>query len=796
MNKILMRVLSVVLIVSLFLTSNLTVFAAAEEVYLSDLRLVYAESYDEAKEILSGTEFKDYKILNENLNEGTKKIGVWLAYKTTTDIEDAITDLAVMQMDGGYKEGNYQEMIQESYSDYLKMGQKYLTAITYFNEAYDADHFLARLAYRQLNFYTVKTVGIDKKYAPKFEGDLLGDAFYNGVDGAELATLFMEGNVHVLNNIRSLLSMGTSYNEDGKTYLEKVGEAAADLAADPEVDQNDSEKDYDALATMIAPTVIALKEMFQELSAYEAELNFEDQEVTDEELKYAEHKALANMTRAVPYLNGKTLYDFCLGYTLDKSDYSSLYPLVAALNEGQQAMTELACYYEVIRYSMSDYPEEYLEAELEKQEEIYGENPFNVYEGVDRTVFKGTFALTTDAYRADAYTEQNTLADAYFGGWKNTLVSVTGITAGACGIGFMIWGAFERKAENAAALAAKNEIMKTAADTYSSRLADAMNTAATTKLAAGSSVFEGNTLNGLMDDLMKHYFANDPTVNLGAMSFSDKFYHFQNAVRKETIVLEKISLDDIQAQNFSTHSDMAWEKVQNDIHAVTQNFDAKNSLDVANQVREATTTTQMATSTILYLYGGVMLLYTAISLGSTVINYYFPDYSDIPLSMVDMRETAYGDRYIKYDVVYEAEMREKGYAAGDLNAFKAQRWNALYYTKSYEAGKPLLADAFTVSGSNNKAKENYTPVHRFGEVVCYDLNKYNFKYDTGIYLSVKQSKYDKSAAADVPKVVGSILADGLWLLFGGIGVLIGVCGTMGTQSLLKKKNGKDADEKS
>ena len=76
MKKLLTRVLSLVLVVSLLLTSNVQVFAAAEEVYLSDLRLIYAESFSEAKDILSSTDFKDYKLLNENLNEGTKKIGV------------------------------------------------------------------------------------------------------------------------------------------------------------------------------------------------------------------------------------------------------------------------------------------------------------------------------------------------------------------------------------------------------------------------------------------------------------------------------------------------------------------------------------------------------------------------------------------------------------------------------------------------------------------------------------------------------------------------------------------------
>ena len=65
--------------------------------------------------------------------------------------------------------------------------------------------------------------------------------------------------------------------------------------------------------------------------------------------------------------------------------------------------------------------------------------------------------------------------------------------------------------------------------------------------------------------------------------------------------------------------------------------------------------------------------------------------------------------------------------------------------KSYEAGKPLLADEFVVSNTGNVPKNGYTPVHRFGEVICYDLNKYNFDYETSIYLSVKQSKNDKAA---------------------------------------------------
>ena len=222
MKKVYKSIISIILVISMLICAVVPGFAAeAEEEYICELRLIYAEDYEEALEILSEGEFSDYKLLNENLNEDSDEIGVWLAYKTTTDIDDAITDIAVMQMDGGYNIGNYQEMIKESFTEYLKMGENYLKAIEYFAEAYDAGDFMADAAFRQLNFYTVVSMGIPKDKIPDFEGERLGDIFYDGIDEEELATMFMQGNSYALKNIRSLLAMGVSYNEDGMHYLER-----------------------------------------------------------------------------------------------------------------------------------------------------------------------------------------------------------------------------------------------------------------------------------------------------------------------------------------------------------------------------------------------------------------------------------------------------------------------------------------------------------------------------------------------------------------------------------------------
>jgi hypothetical protein len=163
--------------------------------------------------------------------------------------------------------------------------------------------------------------------------------------------------------------------------------------------------------------------------------------------------------------------------------------------------------------------------------------------------------------------------------------------------------------------------------------------------------------------------------------------------------------------------------------------------------------------------------------------------------MVDLIDTPDGDRYIKYDVVYEVEPQADGtLIAADLNAFQANRWNAMYYTKSYEAGKPLLADEFVVSNTSNIPAEKYMPVHRFGEVVCYNLNKYNFNDDTSIYLCVKQSDKQKAAVADVPEIVGSVFSAGYYFLAGGVGIVAGVGGTIGAVEIIKRRKSKKNTE--
>ena len=763
MKNITKRIVSMMLTVCLLFLASVPVFAAEDEEYLSDLRLIYAEDYEEAEGILTDSELEGYKLFNANLNEGTGKTGVWLAYKTTTDIEDAITDISVMQMNGGYNEGNYQAMIQKSYQEYLEFGENYLTAIEYFNKGIDAGHYLSEIAHRQLNFYNVVTEGIDD--VPDFEGERLGDIFYDGIGANDLATMFMEGNVYALNNIRSLIAMGVSYNEDGKTYLENVADEAEKYNADKTIYDNE---DYNDIAAMIASTIVVFRDMFKELEAKEVDINWNDDEISDLEFEYMETKLMEEMLSEVDYLGGKTLYQFCLDYVLNQDDYSDLYPLVAALNDGQVAMTRVAHYYDVVRYSMTLSKSEEIEAELADMEEKYSETPFNVYTGVDRSIYHGTFALTSEAYRADAFTESG-LSASLFGGRNGTInkaMKIVGyVGAGIVGAGLALHG--YTKFSTSRALNAYNSI-------YTSKINE-FGFESIGYVQGYREPFDnvGDAVNQMFDNALLR--SNKNADDYAGYTLQQKLEYLEDY--------------------FLENEGAPYADVYSIVETKQSNFIGKNTeLDAACKKMESAHSFASSSMNFvygMYIVGGLMALSSAIKLGYEIYNYYHPTYDDIPTAMVDLIDTKDGDRYIKYDVVYEIEPQTDGsLIAADLNAFQANRWNALYFTKSYEAGKPLLADEFVISNNNNVPAEKYAPVHRFGEVVSYNLNKYNFNDDHTIYLSVKQSDNQKSAVADVPELVGSVFSAGYYFLAGGVGVALGVGGTIGTMEIIKRKKSK------
>lgn len=766
-----MKRLILIILTICILTSSFVVVHAddVQEQYLSDLRIIYADSYNDAVKTLKNTEFEDYKVLNINLNKDTGKTGVWLAYKTTTDVDDAITDLSVMQMSGGYRDGNYQEMLQQSFDEYVKMGEIYLDAISYFIDAYYAGSFFAECAYRQLNFYYDED-----------SGKTLGVLFEEGIGADALATMFLEGNSYALANIRSILAQGVSYNEDGKSFLEHVMMAVEEADGDP---SSLEDEEYDELALLISGSLQTYREMFKEYETIAPELNYDDDEVTDDELKHAETDAIASIFKDITYLSGQSLYDFCLEFELNEDDLSNIYPLIAAMNKGQIAMTKVGHFYDVVRYSFSVLPEEMMEEDLAELEAQYGENPFNIFTGVDRSIYDGTFALTSEAYRSDAASKESLLGYLLN---EDTVLRRSLETAGfSLGLGAVIFGKiYANYVKNGVETARQQaaEATRTAMEQFSSAITKREN------LLLDNLQFSGVNLDPDMAlEFMTTYdtYLKDAFAESGSLWFKGSPEQFAATPFHEKVMT---FVNYYRVQNVAPHhhnTAEAFGYLNDEVTIIQQNRFVGDHGPVAVK---ATYSGMQYLSSVMYIVGGVMMLASAISLLVSVISYYNPGYEDIPADMVNLLDTADGDRYIKYDAVTMIDMNDDGkYDPADLNAFDAKRWNALYYTKSYEAGKPLLAD-FKVSYDNNVAGENYLPVHRFGEEVCYDLNKYNFDSDSAnIYLSVKQSDEQKSAIADLPPVVGTMEQNGYIFVSAGCGLLVGAGMALGVQKIIEKK---------
>ena len=116
------RIISLLLLMAiLFVTLTVNVGAARQEEFISEVALIYEDSVKDAQKAIEGTEWKLYE---QDLNANADALfddGVYLIYKTTTDVEEAITDLRVMDMYGGYSSSDYEKQLESIRAQYLSM---------------------------------------------------------------------------------------------------------------------------------------------------------------------------------------------------------------------------------------------------------------------------------------------------------------------------------------------------------------------------------------------------------------------------------------------------------------------------------------------------------------------------------------------------------------------------------------------------------------------------------------------------------------------------------------------------
>ena len=672
--KFLKVLISVLLVVTMCMTMMMPASAGRVTYYLSDLKMAEADTADEAKKLLTD---EGFTILDKNLNPDGGK-AVYLGYKKSTNVDDAITDVKVMNMKGGFNISDYETIFEEAMDTYSTEINNLRIAANEFAENYRAGKREALNAYRQLNYYYVE----DDKGAKTYMGNYMLN-FPKTNEG--FADILLKGNTHILDNIRILLSMGVA---DGGDLIERITAATKDEAVYGKAQYFDDAKE-------LAGKIQNLKKMLTDAEAEIAEIEA-DTEMTQEE----KDASLVVPSYIVSLLGsfdlvlasipcGDTNYSEYFETTADV-DYTLLYPFIDSMTAGQRAMAVSGQVHSVLVYNAIEMSDEELEAELAETEENL--EPMSVYLGTDMNLLDGAVAVTSDAIREEAATGNSWFA------------CFTGNMAGDITISSLI--------------------------------------------GVGGVALASVSAHFLKNAIQKSTWTKTELAKL--------------AKYKDVIKSTDDSLDDIFAEEYV---DKCMKKMNN--------LNAKHQVSTSTYVLSG-----------LGLAAGVAMIVFSVYSIVQIVDKYNPKYTKIPSNMVDTVSTANGNRFINYNVV-NALYKDGDKTAekpGDTNGYDGVQWNAIYYTKSYEAGKCMTATGYFIDSADNFGK--YTPVAAFGTKKCYDLNSFNDNDSTEtIYVAFGNSNNKKSAETSVPTVIGSSFAYGAMAISGVAGMGLGMC----LMAIIKRK---------
>ena len=664
------RIIAMVLIVAmLFATMSITVSAAKTEEFISEVALVYEDSVEDAKKAIEGTE---WKLFEQDLNANADYMfdnGVYLIYKTTTNVEEAITDLRVMDMYGGYSTSNYEKQLEASRKEYMRAASYIRIATAEFRELYNAGDEMAKLAYRQMNYY--KDVG---------ETDMfMGDFLLNIPSDEALVTAMMEGNMLVVANLMTLLAIGISGGGNG-TLAERI-------AANYENKDAFNTATYYDIAAIFMDDFRELAAIVRRYNALADQYDLTDESMSEEECDFLLSYASVAMALEEISYGEETLKDFIIKDNLTVQD---ICPIIGAFTEGQLALADIGVLTTVLQHNTLKPTDDMYKLLAEIEKELTDENGdltiIDVYVGVDRSIFNGDFAFTTAAERQQALT-----------GYEWTLNG-------------------------------------TSSNTSSQRME---------KLAAYL------LLSGAVVTVVPYFVGKIFVMIAAPIATSGKLVAAYTA--SESLLID-----------------------------IAYFFCGGKAYGTAG-------------ASLGFLAVGIGLVVAGFGAAafSSLYGYYNPDYLTIPDTMIDVRETDLGDKYIKYTAAKVYNDKEGRNA--DLNAYQGKEWNALYYTKDANAGNCLTPN-FVFSDSSSAVARRHQGVSMFGETNAFNLNSHVFNKDAkGAYLTVRYSN-TKKAAADVPTVVGSMFATGaLYMVTVLAGAGVGTGAVLLTQKAAKK-DGKEETE--
>ena len=737
LKKTLSAVISVILALALCIGTCSSAFAASSgKKYVKDVILSYGKTEDEAKKWLVDN---DYEVLDNNLNQGadstlSTKRAVYLGYKTTDKKDEAITDMKLMNMKGGYSVQDYQMLLEDQKSTIKVFFDNFKVAVQEYRNNYAAGQQRAIAAHDMLNMlYDDDT--------QENLGDLLlnrvreeyTDDEYNALSATEQAkvgdmtTILMQGNSNAVLAMEQLIATATDESEtpwinryqEAKTYDEMLD----DLMDNENLTVNDAEKElvskYDEDAKKIASnfenykTYVA-KNTFDDISLTASDEEIEAYQKAHEDFNYADWYAVTTQCEILKVLTNDdvSLYDLIFGedYDVTGDDVYMLYPLVSVLSSGQRACLDFLSLYQLISLGIND--DTTTKAAMEQVGFASNDNLNNIsiYDGIDRSLFSGDVALTSEAYRLQASTGKNSMQN-----WYSPISSTT----------LILYGSFF-----------------------------------VSVIATGISWAYSSHLNNVASDLSRKL----------------KDLVSYTSTRKETISSNQLLL--AKAKEAMNQSKIKYH--ENNINAAKKELDAgveRQSKALSSYESASTWAKIMNVAKVgLTCVMAVLLVASIWSTVDDLIDYYNATYTPIPTNMVnqgvnDDDEKVYTYyKAVKCNRVAQNMVTDKTELLGDngdLNGDVGKQWLALYTTTDSAAGDPITND-FRVQYNNTKIPDDRIPLSIFCESSVQNLTnaKSGYTYSdgkNGIYLFY---------SAEESAFAGSVISDGGYYVLVGAGCAI------------------------
>ena len=802
MKKTLKIITALILCVSLLMIPMQVMAAPAENVkkplYISEVKVGMGETSEEAAKELLAEGFTiikgddgSYADLNEkagttsDLKKGPTKKIVYIGYKTTDDPKQAITDLAVMNMNGGYSVQDYEVLMANHLeSEILPFVDRFIAALKEYRANYKKPK--NTINYIRPNYYRQMLNKLKDDDTGKPLGDLLlnktkyelGDKEYEALSDkekkkhADIITILMQGNGRAVLLLETLISRATDSSnntwldrfikiepEDLKRQIKKENpslttEADIDAALDKKYNDT-ARKIYekwgefynviDMRDDMLNEVANAEQTVDDSLAEKIGKIDTENPTKEDNDTIAMGFEAGVDYVSAVSRLEEVTVVDYISeieyedGTLLDffEKDQSvfagegirSLYPIAAALSPGQIAGLDFLSITDLFTMALTK-KEGYQNLDIKDIPEA------SFYQDVDRQIYEpGGVALTNAALRLGANAKDD---DSDF------MLST---------LGFVIMGL----------------------------------TGVSGMAAIASYGLHVKYLNSV-EPAKQAWFESFTTYDIDC---------FDDAA---STVSENVDTDALwaNAMGYATKSKVAY--------YFTIGF------------------------TVLGVLLAGYLIYTNIT---ELIDYYKVTFTPIPkyiVDEVDITQEINGNKVVinnqtaYYKVVPcnrkegSSDVEKDNYkvlgTSSDLNGDVGKQWLALYSVR-YEYGKPILVDSIKVVKGTDKLPSDYeTGIHRFGEKPAFNLTSRYYCYNDGAkgtYVYFKNGEDTvaamkmKATETNTPKTTndkgkeentkGSVFSIGALAMGVGIGLLLGVViAVLIILPSLKKKKEQQDDE--